>query len=170
MHHSFALEHLEGRALFSVVAPMDTPPMPATTALMPQVSAASHTPLAGAFNVAGTYTQPFHNPDVGPSYDFTGSGRKTSLGRFTLAGHLQTPGFINNGRAGGGLVITTSRGTLTLRVVGPPQPPGSLPPTLTYWIKKGTGAYVGSTGKGHLAVSASDTTHKFVFRFNQATT
>jgi len=83
---------------------------------------------------------------------------------------VQTPGFVNNGRSGGVLVITTSRGTLTLRVVGPPQAPGSLPPSLTYWIKKGTGAYVNSSGKGHMAVSASNTTHKFVFRFNQATT
>ena len=169
--HSFALEHLEGRSLFSVVAPMEMAPVTATSAVLAaaQAATASH-PLAGPFNVSGTYTQPFHNPDVGPKYIFDGHGTKASLGRFTLGGFITLPGFINNARAKGRLTLTSSRGTITLAVHGPPQPPGSLPPSLSFSILKGSGAYADSTGKGHIAVSASDTTHKFVFRFNQATT
>jgi len=172
MHHSFALEHLEGRALFSVLAPMDTEPTTATTTLTPQVTAASQNRLAGAFNVAGTYTRPISpgNPDAGSKYDFDGKGRNASLGRFRLSGEVQTPGFIASGRARGQLVLSNGHGTLSLSVIGPPQAPGSLPPSLTYRIRSGTGAYVNSSGKGHMAVSASNTTHKFLFRFNQATT
>ena len=169
--HSFALEHLEDRALFSVVAPMDMAPVTDTTDMVAtaQVLAASH-PLAGAFNAAGTYTVPFHNPDVGPKYVFAGHGTKASLGKFTLGGFITLPGFINNARASGRLTLKSSRGTITLAVHGPPQAPGSLPPSLSYSILKGTGAYANSTGKGQMLVSASDTTHKFVFRFNQTTT
>lgn len=161
---SFALEQLEGRALLSVVAPMEMQPL--TAAAMPVVRAATHSPLAGAFNAHGTFTKPFHNPDVGPAYDFTGGGRKTSLGKFRLTGHVQTPGFVNNGQSGGHLTLTTSRGTITLALHGPPQAPGSLPPSFTYSVRKGTGAYVNIRGKGQIAVSASETTHKWVFRFN----
>jgi hypothetical protein len=164
---SFAMEQLEGRALLSVVAPMDAHPMAASA--MPAVTATAHSPLAGAFNAHGTFTKPFHNPDIGPTYDFTGGGRKTSLGKFKLTGHVQTPGFVNNGRSGGHLTLTTSRGTITLVLHGPPQPPGVLPDSFTYAIRKGTGAYANSTGKGQMLVSASDTTSKFVFRFNQTT-
>ena len=164
---SFVLENLEGRTLLSGVAPMDAAPDAATSEVLAtaQVRSASH-PLSGAFNAAGTFTKPFHNPDVGPQYDFTGHGRKASLGRFTLTGHVQTPGFVNNGRSSGKLVLTSSRGTITLVLHGPPQAPGQLPPSFTYSIRKGTGAYVNSTGKGRMAVSASETTNKFVFRFN----
>src|SRR5437899_2724598 len=132
---SFVLENLEGRTLLSGVAPLDMAPVMATSEVLAtaQVRAASH-PLSGAFNAAGTFTKPFHNPDVGPSYDFTGHGRKTSLGRFTLTGHAQTPGFVNNGRSSGRLILTTSRGTLVLTLHGPPQAPGSLPPSFTFSI------------------------------------
>jgi hypothetical protein len=58
---------------------------------------------------------------------------------------------------------------MTLSVHAPPQPPGVIPASLAYRIVKGTGIYSGSTGKGKIAVSASDTTHRFVFRFNQST-
>jgi len=164
---SFALEQLEGRALFSVGAPMEMEPVFA--AAMPVVRAGTNSPLAGPFNAHGTFTKPFHNPDVGPTYNFTGGGRKSSLGKFKLTGHVQTPGFVNNGRSGGHLTLTNSHGTITLVLHGPPQPPGILPDSFTYAIRKGTGAYVNSRGKGQMLVSASDTTSKFVFRFNQAT-
>src|SRR5437763_243580 len=129
---SFALEHLEDRALFSVAAPVAMAAMPAPTAVHATAHAAiaSH-PLAGAFNAAGTYSVPFHNPDVGPKYAFTGHGTKASLGKFTLAGFISLPGFINNARASGRLTLKSSRGTITLVVHGPPQAPGSLPPSLS---------------------------------------
>lgn len=168
--HSFALEHLEERTLFCAVAPLDTVSMAATAGLhaTSQVTVASLSPLAGAFNIAGTFSHPFGNPDAGSQYDFIGTGRTTSLGKFNMTGHLQTPGLIANGKASGRIVLTNSHGTLTLSVKGPPQTPGSLPPSLTFSIFKGTGAYASSSGKGRIVVSASGTTHKFLFRFNPA--
>src|ERR1043165_1489476 len=124
--HSFALEQLEDRPLFSVATPLAMETMPAMTAVhaTAQAAIASH-PLAGAFNAAGTYSVPFHNPDVGPKYAFTGHGTKASLGKFTLGGFISLPGFINNARAKGRLTLKSSQGTITLAVHGPPQAPGS---------------------------------------------
>src|SRR5262249_45498341 len=67
---------------------------------------------------------------------------------------LTTPGFITNGRTAGTLTLTTSKGSLTLVVKGPSQPGfSSLPPTLTYHISQGTGAYSGDTGSGTIGVN-----------------
>ena len=168
---SFAFEQLEGRSLFSVVLPFDSAgatPM-ASLFATPYAKKISN-PLAGAFNVSGTFTHPIGpigNPDGGSHYHFKGSGHTTALGNFTLAGDVTTPGFIASGRASGQLVITTSHGTITVTVKGPPQSPGSLPPSLNFSIKSGTGKYAGKTGKGKITISASGTTHKFLFRFNQ---
>jgi hypothetical protein len=129
------------------------------------------TPLTGAFNIAGTYSHvvgPGFNPDAGNIYHFTGSGRKRSLGSFTMAGDLHGLGFIASGRVRGYVTLTSSQGTIDLRLLGPEQAPGSLPPTLAYKIVGGTGAYAQANGKGAIIVSASDTTQKFLFRFNQA--
>ena len=170
--HSFALESLEGRTLYSVVTPLVAGPVTAVNTLLvtPHLAAASVSPIAGAFNVAGTYTHPIGpigNPDAGAQYEFRGTGKTKALGSFTVTGHLTGPGFIANGQASGRLAIRTSRGIVNLIVQGPPQTPGALPTTLTYKIASGTGSYATSKGKGRIIVSASDTTHKFVFRFNQ---
>jgi hypothetical protein len=129
--------------------------------------------LIGAFNVAGTYTQPMigpgHNPDTGTRWDFTGTGKTKKLGTFTLTGSVTGPGFIASARASGKLLITTARGTITLYLHGPPQTPGTLPSYFSWSIGRGTGAYLHSTGKGVFLVSASDATHKFLFRFNPPT-
>ena len=113
---SIALEHLEGRTLFNVVGPMDLAPVMASTVAISeaQVASASHSPLAGAFNVAGTFTHPLGNPDAGAQYEFTGSGKTKALGNFSLSGHIQTPGFVANGRATGRLTITNAHGTIIL--------------------------------------------------------
>jgi hypothetical protein len=169
-HHAFALDHLEGRAMFSVAAPLDAAPVNTTAAsiIVPHLNTA--TPLVGEFNVAGTYAKPvgpIGNPDTGNKYQFTGAGKKKSLGgNFTLAGDVTAPGFVQNGRSTGYLTITTDRGTIVLKVQGPPQDPGVLPPSLFYRIVSGTGKYAHAAGKGHIALSASSTTHKFLFRFN----
>src|SRR5258706_4799159 len=58
------------------------------------------TPLTGAFNVAGTYDHivgPGFNPDTGNVYHFTGSGRKRSLGSFTMTGDGHGLSFIVSG-------------------------------------------------------------------------
>jgi len=93
--HSFTLEHLEDRALFCVVAPMDAAPVAASTALHASalVRAASHNPLSGAFNIAGTYRQPLGNPDVGPQYDFYRFGPKAAFGQIQDDGACADSGF-----------------------------------------------------------------------------
>ena len=130
------------------------------------------TPLTGVFDVAGTYSHPVApgpNPDTGSHYTFTGAGRKRSLGRFTLSGDLMGPGFIAQGQYRGYITLTGSAGSITVRLLGPLQAPGPLPSTFFYKIVNGTGAYAHSIGKGTVSLSASDTTHRFVFRFNPTT-
>src|SRR5690242_5822953 len=83
----FALEGLESRQLMSasvaadLLASSSEIDLPArhTAAVVvtPLVKAVKPTtPLTGAFNVAGTYVHPFGNPDAGPLFRLTGSGRK----------------------------------------------------------------------------------------------
>lgn len=169
---SFALEHLENRALFTVAAPQLGPVdmmAPVMQALSVSTVKKIH-PLQAAFNVSGTFTHDVHpggNPDVGNPYMFTGTGSTPKLGDFTLTGWIQTPGFINNGQSYGKLWLTNAKGSISLTVVGPPQSPGVLPPSLSFVIKAGHGAYVHSRGNGQILVSASATTQKFVFKFNQ---
>jgi hypothetical protein len=174
--YRFGLESLEGRALFSVVVDgVDggdvAEPVYTTTAVHTTATVATTNPLTGAFNVAGKYSKPagpIGNPDTGSKYHFAGSGTKKSLkGTFSLAGDVQGPGFVQNGHSSGYLTITGSKGTIVLKVQGPPQTPG-FPPSLFYRIVNGTGAYAHAAGKGHIAVSASANTQKFLFRFNQA--
>ncbi len=166
--HPFALEHLEDRALFCAIAPTDTAPTTTAPAVRaaPLVTATVKNPFPAAFNVAGKFTHPFGNPDAGSQYIFTGSGKTAALGKFTLTGHLQTPGLIANGKASGRLILTTSKGVITLSLHGPPQNPGSLPPTVSYYLVKGTGPYAGNVAKGTIGISASATTQKFLFRFH----
>lgn len=192
----FALEGLENRNLLSasvaadlLSSSLDTGVpgarqevlVSSVTGIRPAVSGATlarrhptvapTTPLVGAFNVAGTYSHPVgpgFNPDSGNVYSFTGSGRKRSLGSFTMAGDLHGIGFIASGRFRGYVTLTSSQGTIDLRLLGPEQAPGPLPETLSFKIVGGSGAYALASGKGAIAVSASDTTQRFVFRFNQA--
>jgi hypothetical protein len=176
----FALEGLESRQLMSASvaadllsspSEVDLPARRTSTAVVvtPTVKAVKGTtPLTGAFNVAGTYTQPFGNPDAGPIFRLTGSGRKRSLGSFTMTGDLHGIGFVAQGRVRGYVTLKSSQGTIDLRLLGPEQPPGPLPSTLAFKIVNGSGAYAQAYGKGAILVSASDVTQKFVFRFNQA--
>lgn len=129
------------------------------------------TPLTGAFNIGGTYSHaigPGFNPDAGNLYHFTGSGKKRSLGTFTMDGDVHGIGFIASGRFRGYVTLTSSQGTIDLRLLGPEQAPGAFPASLAFKIVNGTGVYANASGKGEIGVSASDTTQKFVFRANQA--
>lgn len=187
----FALEGLEDRKLLSAsvvddllasspdlglsvnqAAVLASPTIASSSIVTPaRKTVPATTPLTGVFNVAGTYSHPItpgFNPDAGNRYDFTGAGKKRSLGRFTMTGYLQLPGFIASGQARGRVTFGSSQGTLDVRLIGPPQTPGSLPPTLAYKIMSGTGVYANASGKGTITLSASDTTQKFVFQFNQA--
>lgn len=142
----------------------------ATTSVMRKHVVPPTTPLTGAFNIGGTYTHavgPGFNPDAGNDYVFTGSGKKRSLGTFTMAGDVHGIGFIASGRFRGYVTLTSSQGTIDVRLLGPEQAPGAFPDTLAFKIVGGTGVYANASGKGEIAVSASDTTQKFVFRANQ---
>jgi hypothetical protein len=162
-YHSFALENLESRALLSAAAPLGASPMMNMSALYAAARTTStHSPFTAPFNVPGTFTKALGNPDAGSQDQFIGAGKTKSLGKFTLTGHIQTPGFVAHGKAAGQLVLTTAKGTITLSVSGPAAS-GSLPTMLNFTITKGTGAYAKSTGKGSVSVSASNTTHKFLF-------
>jgi hypothetical protein len=168
--HAFGLEQLEGRTLFSsFIMPLNGAPMMVVPALLATVK--HQHPLQAAFNVAGTYTHDVHpggNPDVGNPYFFLGTGNTPKLGNFDLNGWLQTPGFIQNGQSYGKLWLTNPQGSLSLIVTGPPQSPGVLPPSISFIIKAGHGAYTNSRGNGQIIIAASETTQKFVFKFNQA--
>ncbi len=168
MNHRTILEPLEPRNLFSVVVPMDTSDMSDVAVLYAAPRAATVKPLTSAFNVTGKFTKPLGNPDSGTQYNFSGAGKTKSLGNFTLTSHLSGPGFVANGAHSGQIVLTNSKGTITLSVAGPHQAPGPLPGTLSYSIARGTGSYLHSTGKGTVSVSASSATHKFVFTFHPA--
>jgi hypothetical protein len=167
----FGMEGLEGRTLFCAgsTASAPTPSITSMAVVQQAVMAVSKSLLAVAFNVAGKFTHPISpggNPDVGSKYNFSGTGKTKNLGKFTLTGYVQPPGFIAIGKASGRLVITTSNGKINLNVQGPPQQPGTLPSSLTFNVASGSGEYLGISGKGKILVSASATTHKFLFRFN----
>jgi hypothetical protein len=168
MNHRAILEQLESRNFFSVVVPMDISDMSDVAVLYAAPRTATVKPLTSAFNATGKFTKPLGNPDSGTQYNFTGGGKTKSLGNFTLTSHLSGPGFVANGRYTGQIVLTNSKGKITLSVAGPHQAPGPLPGTLSYSIARGTGLYAHSSGKGTISVSASNATHKFVFTFRPA--
>ena len=166
------LEALEGRTLLSASVAADllsaspdigvpvglatslnespTPPGGITVLPFNHVRAVGPTtPLTGAFNVAGTYTVPFsRNPDAGSVYHFTGSGKKRSLGSFTMAGDLHGLGFVATGRFRGYVTFTSSQGTIDVRLLGPEQGPGGLPATLAFKIVGGSGTYAPKLRQG----------------------
>lgn len=155
----------------AVVNAAATPaPVPQTGGVMRKHVVPATTPLTGAFNVGGTYTHavgPGFNPDAGNLYHFSGSGRKRSLGSFTMEGDVHGIGFIASGRFRGYVTLSCSQGTIDVRLLGPEQAPGPIPESFAFKIVGGTGVYANASGKGSIAVSASDTTQKFVFRANQ---
>jgi hypothetical protein len=185
---SFELEQLEGRALFSVISlidgvtitdspsatdfvpTLDMEPTFATTTVGSTSGAAATvpTPFPNALNIAGKFSHPLGNPDTGSRYNFRGSGKTKTLGDFTLKGYVQPPGLIANGHASGIFILTGAHGTIRLSVTGPAQS-GALPSSLSFRIVRGSGAYLNSSGKGTIALAASSTTHKFLFRVKPTT-
>jgi len=65
--------------------------------------------------VAGTYTKLQTNPDTGEAYRVTAHGH-TSLGATTAKGHVQGPGNIASGRCTARLTLSTSKGSLVVRL------------------------------------------------------
>jgi hypothetical protein len=89
-------------------------------------------------------------PDVGRTFSSSGSGFLAGLGRASVAGNLQTTGFIAEGHAHGTMTLTLGKGTITLQLTGVPVQGGfaGLPSTFTYTVTSGTGAYRNVTDRG----------------------
>ena len=104
--------------------------------------------------VSGTWTTQPGLPDTGTEQTLTGAGTVQPLGPVQATGTLHTPGFILRGETTGTLTLSNANGSVTLRLVGPPQPGFSgPPPTFTYTVVGGTGAYAGASGTGTVAFS-----------------
>jgi hypothetical protein len=138
------VESLEGRTLLSAVgAPLAHEP-----ALIANPASGRRLVLDGTLQ--GTWSNVLANPDLGGSQTLRGDGSARPLGPVQATGTLRTPGFVASGRTTGCLILTTARGSVTLRLVGTmPQPGFSSPPaSMRYTVVKGTGQYAQATGSG----------------------
>jgi hypothetical protein len=137
------LEFLEGRAVLSSVSPGAAIH---STAL---VQGTTYLFLNG--EARGAFRQKSVNPDIGVTFVLAGAGRVTPLGAVRLSGSLQGTGFIRPpGHAGGTIQLSNARGSVTLRLEGPPQGGFTPPPSATYQfsVESGTGAYAHTVGTG----------------------
>ena len=147
------VESLESLTLLSGLAAS----MHAVAALATAPNPTTPRDLALNGTVHGTYTS--HSlPDVGTTYDLTGHGHVSHLGRTSLTGNLHSVGFIvmlpvsattPDAHATGQVFLSDSRGTVTLTLTGPPQEAfANLPDRFTYKVTNGSGAFrnVSDTG------------------------
>jgi hypothetical protein len=118
------------------------------------VSTAVATPLINrAIALNGTFHGNYHTngsiPDVGLTFDATGSGRVRDVGRSSITATIHTTGFILQGHAAGTLTLSAARGTMMLELTGPSQGGfAGLPDTFVYSIVSGTGEYRHGHGRG----------------------
>jgi hypothetical protein len=88
-------------------------------------------------------------PDVGTSYTLSGQGQVQPLGRTSMTGSLQSLGFVLHGFADGTLTLSSSKESVTLHLMGPPQHGfAPLPNQFNYVILRGTGAFAQTMGRG----------------------
>jgi hypothetical protein len=109
--------------------------------------------LNGTFR--GSYQSGQSIPDVGTTFDFTGSGHVHGVGKGFVTGHIGTLGFIAEGHSQGTLFLSGVRGTITLQLTGPQQSGFSrLPDHFTFTVVGGTGKYrhVADSGVASLVV------------------
>jgi hypothetical protein len=100
-------------------------------------------------SVSGTWQKRFTLPDTGGDQALTGGGKVAPLGQVRMRGELHTPGFIAQGQTVGTITLTNAKGSVTVQLVGPPQPGFSGPPSMFhYTILGGTGQYAGASGSG----------------------
>jgi hypothetical protein len=113
-------------------------------------SAAAQQVLALGGQVSGVWQTDFPlNPDVGQGQMLRGGGIVSPLGTVQMTGHLHMPGFIAQGQAVGTVTLSNAAGSVTLQLVGPPEPGFGPPPaTFQYTITGGTGQYAGATSSG----------------------
>jgi hypothetical protein len=106
-------------------------------------------------------------PDVGPVLALEGTGTVSPLGSVHVSGTLHGTGFIKGGRAGGVITLSNARGSITLDLVGPIEPPFTGPPSATYLFhidpSKDTGAFAHDVGFGSVKVTLVDGTFRMQF-------
>ena len=108
--------------------------------------AATLAPALGG-TVTGTYTATA-KPDLGTTYDLTGSGTLNLLGQVTAQGTLQSLGFIASGHAGGTVTITAGKDTITLQLTGHRQKGfAPLPKHFTYKVTGASGQFASLKGQ-----------------------
>jgi hypothetical protein len=92
----------------------------------------------------------------GAAASLSGSGHVHPLGRVTVTGSLEVSGLIGNGMPVGELVLSNSRGTLTLQLRAPRHRRfDPLPARYTFQVVQGTGAFQGLTGGGTIHIHFS---------------
>jgi hypothetical protein len=117
-------------------------------------------------SIAGSFTAPVTNPDIGKTYNFTGLGTVSPLGAASLTGQITLPGNVATGRAAGQLTLTGPNGSITLTVTGPRERgSGPLPTKLSYTIASGTGSFANAKGGGHLSINLDAAAGKFTIKF-----
>ena len=141
-----AVERIEAMTLLSSFAGV----MPHAAVVEAQANTTTHQiQLTGT--VQGSYIERTVNPDTGHKFSFQGLGELKPLGSVSLAGTIQSPGFIANGRSTGTLVLNGLDGSVTLSVTGPPQNGKTpVPDVFNYKITSATGGYKGDTGSGYI--------------------
>ena len=103
--------------------------------------------------IFGPYTVNRTNPDIGSTYELSGSGQIQPLGQSRGTGSFRAPGNVAVGHAEGTLTLTDQQGSVTLTLVGPDQRGLAPPPDhFTYTITGGTGTFQGAKGSGNVAL------------------
>jgi len=143
------LEVLESMTLLSTLSPALVHP---GRPILAAVTTGTTTPvslkgtLVGLYHVAGKA-----NPDKGLDYVFSGNGSIPALGQVLVhvTGNLHSLGNVAEGRAKGLVVLSTSKGSLTLHLTGPEQKGfARLPDHFTFQITNGSGNYLHDRGTG----------------------
>jgi hypothetical protein len=107
--------------------------------------------------------------DAGPQYSVTGAGVLNEQPPFVASGNLHRTGMIAQGHATGVLRLTNARGSITLRLEGPPQPGfAPLPGRFHFTVTDGTGAYRGATSDGQVSLQTRPVGGLTLFRLNFA--
>lgn len=131
------VEELDGRILLSGVTHS---PQVLGPSLSSQASAAPVVQLNGS--IFGQYTTGQTVPDTGTNYNLFATGKVGTLGKIAVSGSLTTPGYVITGRAGGTVTLSNTKGSITLRLVGPVENGfGALPQHFLFTVDHGTGAY-----------------------------
>jgi hypothetical protein len=134
------VESLEGRMLLSAVrAPVASAP-----AIVAATVSGHRLVLDGMLQ--GTWSGTSAKSDSGGSETLQGGGSAQPLGPVQATGALHSSGL----RTTGSFTLSAAQGSVTLRLAGPMNLPGSSSPpaSMRYTVLKGTGKYARATGAG----------------------